>query len=107
MRIDKQIIESIVEGYLDDDDIEQDGSHRCSFSELVDKLVLELNHMDETAAALDANNDRLGNATKAYHAEVAECESERQEIISACTHHSTTSYDGVPGSGCNICGKVL
>lgn len=112
MRIDRQIIESIIDSYLDDDEIEQNGAHRCDRSELIEKLVLELNHMDATEAALANNLDRMLKVDETYRIEAAECKEERKEIIRACTHHSTTFYPDAGGGNdsetlCNTCGRVL
>lgn len=112
MRIDKQIIGSILDDYLDDDDIYQSGSYKCGRSELVEKLVIELNHITETKVGLTVNSDRLKTAIKRYSTEMVECDEERDEIISACNHHSTTFHQETNGGHepetiCNICGKVL
>jgi len=112
MIVDNQIIESILDNYLDDDEIEQHGNKRCSRGELVELLVLELNHIHETKSLLAFNDKRLGAATTVYHKEVAECDVERNKVISACTHHSTAFHQDASGGNdseiiCNICGKVL
>ncbi len=106
MKIDKQMIESILGGYLEDEEICQLGQDKCSRGELVDQLMRELNHIDDIRIALARNKDTSQALTCDYHTEMEKCDIIRDAIIDACIHHSTTLHNDSE-TVCNICGKVL
>lgn len=107
MKINRQMIENILRGYINGEGIEQDDNVECSWGELVDQLVRELNFINEIQDALAVINDQETDIADKYRSDMAQCMDNREEILNACTHYSTTSYSDDSKIICDICGRKL
>jgi hypothetical protein len=105
MIFNEKMIQSILEGYLWDKDIQQDGNLQCGFQELVEGVTIELNAMQNTERLLHKIREEETMYNEEHRLSIQKLEEDRDAVIKKCKHHSTT-YD--PGGSCankptNIC----
>ena len=106
MIFNNDLIKSILEEYLWNKDIHQDGKFQCGFDELVEGVTIELNAIADTERLLKRIHDEETMFNEEHRKSMKELEEERVEVIDQCKHHSTTAQTSSLNT-CDICGAEV
>ena len=104
------MIKSILEEYLWDKNIQQDGKFQCGFGELAHGITEELNAMQETERLLCKIREETVMHAEEHRKSMRELEEERAKAIEHCKHHSTTAHPDTAYNNpdtCDTCGAEV
>ncbi len=106
MVFSNDLIKSILEDHLFDEDIFQDDKFQCGFDELVEGVTVELNAIADTERRLRDITVEERMLTEEHEKACDELQTSRNEIISQCRHLSTTCQTD-KSTTCDTCGKEV
>ena len=113
MVFSNDLIKHIMEDYLFDNDIYQDGKFQCGFFELVEGITIELNAIADTERRLQDITAEERMLTEEHEKACDELLASKIEVMENCRHHSitTTYYSEASGKDslttCDACGKEV